>query len=64
MSETRINRDEIKGIARERREERADAADFNNEGGAGCKDCDGNACEWHDEHQVARPPDTQVRGPP
>jgi len=50
MSETRINRDEIKGIARERREERADAADFNNEGGAGCKDCDGNACEWHDEH--------------
>ena len=50
MAETSISREEIKGIAESRREERADAADINKEGGAGCKECDGNACEWHDDH--------------
>jgi len=49
MTETRISREEIKGISESRREERADAADTN-DGGKGCKECDGNACEWHDEH--------------
>ena len=47
MSETRINRKEIKGIAENRREQFADAA-ADNEGGSGAKECDGNACEWHE----------------
>lgn len=51
MSETRISREEIKGIAEQRKNERADAADINT-GGAGCKDCDcaDGSCDWHDEH--------------
>ena len=51
MSGTRISREEIKGIAEQRKNERADAADINNEGAEDfikC-DCDGS-CEWHDEH--------------
>jgi len=46
MSDTRISRDEIKGIARERREQRADAVDFN-DGGSGACTCEGDTCEWH-----------------
>lgn len=53
MTDTRIRREEIKGIADERKCERADAADIN-EGGAGCDcedcECSDGACEWHDEH--------------
>ena len=47
MSDTRISREEIKGIARERREQRADAAD-SNDGGSGAFTCESDACEWHE----------------
>lgn len=49
MSETRIRREEIKGIAEQRKCERADAADIN-EGGAGVCECEDGSCEWHDDH--------------
>lgn len=48
MSETRISREEIKGIAEQRRCERADAADKNEGGAKGCH-CEDGACEWTDE---------------
>jgi hypothetical protein len=52
MAETRITREEIKGISRKRSCERADGASCN-EGGSGdecdCNDKD-HACEWHDKH--------------
>lgn len=50
MAETRIKREEIKGIGKSRRDERADAADINEKGGSECKECEGNACKWHDDH--------------
>ena len=49
MTDTRIHREEIKGIADKRKCERADAADIN-EGGASFCDCESGACELHDEH--------------
>jgi hypothetical protein len=48
MSETRIRREEIKGIAEQRKCERADAADIN-EGGSGACNCDDGSCEWHED---------------
>lgn len=48
MSETRINREEIKGITRDRRNERADAAETNKGGEKACDgNCENGACEWH-----------------
>lgn len=46
MSETRISREEIKGITRDRRNERADAAEGNKCGSDGKCDCENGACEW------------------
>jgi hypothetical protein len=50
MSETRITREEIKGVARSRNNDDADAADINESAdkccGCGCED---GACEWHDD---------------
>jgi len=50
MTETRIRREEIKGIADERKCERADAADINEGGAEDFCNCEDGACEWHDEH--------------
>ena len=48
MSEIRINREEIKSITRDRRNERADAADTNKSGKKACDGkCENGACEWH-----------------
>lgn len=51
MTDTRIRREEIKGIAAERKCQRADAADINEGGSGGFTDCDceDGACEWHEE---------------
>jgi len=50
MSETRISREEIKGITRDRRNERADATEVNKaKATAGKGDCDNGSCEWQAE---------------
>jgi hypothetical protein len=51
MTDIRISRKEIKGIAEQRENERADAADINESGTRACHDCDceSGACEWTDD---------------
>lgn len=48
MSETRISREEIKDITRNRRNERADATEVN-KAKAGKGDCENGSCEWQAE---------------
>lgn len=50
MSETRISRDEIKGIAQDRKNERADNNDINESNPCDSCDCKDGACKWRDEH--------------
>lgn len=50
MSDTRISREEIKSIARDRKNERADTADTNEGKVSGCSNCENGKCNWHDDH--------------